>query len=305
FGKEASAFLVMTGTAANILSIDAVTRPFEAVLISDCAHLHMDECGAPEFFSGGARLLLLPGEHDRIDRAAFAETLEHYPFGRVHAVQPSALSLTNVTESGTLYQIEEIAALADLAHGKGLGVHLDGARFGHALAALDCTPAELTWKAGVDALSLGATKSGALCAEAVVVFNPETALAGFSAMPYLRKRSGHLLSKMRFATAQMQAWLDGDAGRRAGGKANAMAALLARGVQARNHPAVEILHPVEANMVFLRLPEAVSASLSAAGHHFYPWEPDGPGAIRLVCSHSTTAEGIEAFLADLGAALTE
>ena len=205
FETKVEAFLVATGTAANALALSALARPWEAVFCHEEAHIHDDECSAPEFFTGGAKLVGIPGEGGKLTPRALAETLERFPRGLVKSAQPGALSLSQATEAGTIYGVDEIAALSRTARAAGVRTHMDGARFANALVSLGVSPADMTWRAGIDALSFGATKNGALACEAVVFFDPALART----FAYLRKRAGHTLSKGRFLGAQMEAYLTG------------------------------------------------------------------------------------------------
>ena len=233
FERKASVFLVATGTAANALSLAALAAPWQAVFCHEEAHVIDDECGAPEFFTGGAKVVGVPGRDGKIQPAALAETLARFPRGQAKTSQPGALSLSQATEAGTAYRPDEIAALAAIAREAGMGVHMDGARFANVVAATGATPAELTWRAGVDVLSLGATKNGALACEAVIVFDPDKA----AAMPYQRKRAGQTLSKGRFLGAQMEAWLAGDLWLELARRANARRAPPRRGARRCARPA--------------------------------------------------------------------
>ena len=205
FEKKVAAFLVSTGTGANALALGALARPWEAIFCHEESHVHDDECGAPELFSGGAKLVGIPGLAGKITPEALAEALSRFPRGLVKSVQPGALSLSQVTEAGTLYSVDEIAKLTSIARAAGLAVHMDGARFANAITAATVSPAEMTWRLGVDVLTLGATKNGALACEAVIFFNPAKA-AEFA---FQRKRGGHTLSKGKFLGAQMEAYLKG------------------------------------------------------------------------------------------------
>ena len=231
-----------TGTAANALSLATVAPPYGAVFCHQEAHINVDECGAPTFFSGGAVLVPLHGEHGRLEPAAFGAALAAHPT-YVHSVQPAALSLTQATELGTAYRPAQIRALAELAHERGLKVHMDGARFANALCFLGCHPGDITWRAGVDVLSLGATKNGALAAEAVVFF--DTSLV--RDFELRRKRAGHLLSKSRYVAAQLLAYLESGVWRRNAERTNRLAQSIGQAAGAA------LLHPVEANEVFLNL----------------------------------------------------
>jgi threonine aldolase len=301
FEREAAVFLVATGTAANALALASLVRPWQAIFCHDEAHVIDDECGAPEFFSAGAKLVGIPGRNGKIAPAALRETLLRFPRGQAKTTQPGALSLSQANEAGGVYTVDEIAALAAIAREAGVGVHMDGARFANALIATGATPAELTWRAGVDILSLGATKDGALACEAVIIFDPETART----MPYQRKRAGQTLSKGRFLGAQMAAWLaDGlwlELARRANSSAKRLAEGLARA------PGVRLAFPTEANEVFIVAPDATLAAWRSGGAQFHDWStraaaPElaprtGETMARLVASFETSEREIEALLA--------
>jgi threonine aldolase len=289
FEHEVAAFPVATGTAANALALSVLTPPYGALYCHSDAHIETDECGAPELFSGGAKLVGLPGRHGKLAAEGLRAALDGAAIGFVHAVQPSALSLSQATEAGTVYTPAEIAALADVARHFGLTVHMDGARFANAAARQGCAPADLTWRAGVDVLSFGATKNGALAAEVVVFFRRELA----DSFGYRRKRGGHLFSKMRFLSAQLDAYLTDGLWLRLAQHANSMADRLAAGLAAL--PGAEIVHPVEANEIFIALPEPVTGGLLAQGYQFYRWE--GP-VVRLVTAWNTEAAAVDALLAD-------
>jgi len=304
FEREVAVFLVPTGTAANALAIAHLTPPWGAVLCHAEAHIATDECGAPEFFGGGIKLIGLPGEGCKIGPDVLSAALDHGQWGGPHHVSPAVLSLSQATEAGTIYQPDEIRQLAALAHARGLSVHMDGARLANALARLDVTPAQATWKAGVDVLSFGATKGGALAAEAILFFDPARA----AGMQERRKRAGHLVSKHRFMAAQMEAYLIDDLWLRLARQANAMADQLGRGLAAAGHCPV---WPVDANEVFVALPKATCERLQSAGASFYPWSTDSlPNRsalsdrtmlIRLVCSFATQADDVARFLATIKA----
>ena len=289
FEHEVAVFPVATGTAANALALATLTPVWGAIYCHEASHVQTDECGAPEFFAGGAKLLPLPGADAKLAPAAVEAALTER--GVVHHVQPAAISISQVTEAGTVYRPAEIAALGALARRHGLALHMDGARFANAVAALGCSPAELTWRAGVDVLSLGATKNGALAAEAVVFFDPARA-EGFA---YRRKRGGHLISKMRFLSAQLEAYLADGLWLRHAGHANHMAGLLAHGLAAL--PGARLRHPAEANEVFIELPERAVAALAAAGFGFYRWGSGLSSCLRLVTAFDTSERDVEAFIA--------
>lgn len=294
FEREVAVFPVVTGTAANALALAAITPPHGAVMCHELAHAYADECGAPEMFSGGAKLVPVAGAGAKIDPDALTAALASLHPGIVHNVQPAALTLTQSTEMGTVYSVAEVAALVDIARGRGLRVHMDGARFANALAALRVAPAEITWKAGVDIMSFGATKNGALAAEAVIVFNPEIARD----LVFRRKRAGHLLSKMRFLSAQLEAYLHDGLWLRLAAHANEMASRLAAGLAAR--PDADLHAVPQANEIFVRLPVPVLKRLEAGGARFYLWPMPGDTnekcTIRLVASFQTGTIDVDGFL---------
>lgn len=284
---EAAVYFVATGTAANALALATLCPPWGAVFCHDIAHVQQDECGAPEFFSG-AKLLTVPGAHGLMAPDALDRAIRGQGVRVVHSVQPGAVTLTDVTEAGTLYDPDQIAALARVAHGHGLPVHLDGARFANAVAATGASPAELTWKAGVDALSFGGTKGGLLGAEAVVFFDPAR---GWE-FELRRKRAGHLFSKNRYLAAQFSGWLADGLWLDLARHANAMAARMADAVQAI--PGASLIHPAQANILFAQLPDSAHQRLKAAGARYYDM---GEGRARLVTSWATTEQEIAAFAA--------
>jgi threonine aldolase len=304
FERRARVFLVSTGTAANALALACLCQPWATVYCHSHAHIQEDECGAPEFYSGGAKLTLLGGDHGLIAPEALAAALGASIRG-VHNVQRGALSLTQATEAGAAYDPDHVARLARMAHDAGIPVHMDGTRLANAIARLGCTPAEATWKAGVDVLCLGATKNGAMAAEAVILFDR----ADPWEFELRRKRGGHLWSKMRYMAAQMEASLTDGLWLRLAGQANAMADRLAEGLRAI--PGVEIDHPLGANMMFPRFPRRGHRALHDAGALYYLWPGDqsldGPAEerlrCRLVCSWATTAQEVDGFLGVLRGAL--
>lgn len=290
FGAAVRVFPVATGTAANALALATLTPPYGAIFCHSEAHIAVDECGAPGFFSGGAQLMLLEGEHGKLTAQALARSLEAHP-ASVHNVQAAAVSISQASELGTVYRPAEIAALAEVAHARGLYVHMDGARFANALAYLDCHPGDLTWRSSVDVLSFGATKNGALAAEAVVFFNRDL-VRDFELR---RKRAGHLLSKLRFVSAQLLAYLESGVWRRNAERANALARSIGKSAGER------LLHPVEANEVFVGLGDAHRESLRAAGFEFYDWGAPASGIARLVASWDQDERHVEALCAALTA----
>ena len=287
FETEVAVFPVATGTAANSLALAAMTPPHGAIYCHADSHIQQDECGAPEMFTGGAKLVPLAGAGGKIAAGDLERALAKAGIGVVHHVQPAALSLTQATEAGTVYRPDEVAALADIAHRHAMGVHMDGARFANALVSLNAAPADLTWRAGVDALSFGATKNGAFAAEAVLLFKPDLARA----FAFRRKRAGHLFSKMRFLTAQLDAYLADDHWLANARHANAMARRLADGLGAIG--GLALVHPVEANELFVTMPDPTIEGLMKAGFQFYRW--DGQ-VCRLVTAFDTQAAHVDAFV---------
>jgi len=299
FEHEVTVFLVTTGTAANALALAHVTPPWGAVLCHAEAHAVVHECGAPEFYGGGLRVMGLDGPGGKLTPAIVTTALDRHFGLSPHQLVPAALSITHASELGTIYRPEEIAALAALAHGRGMAVHMDGARFANAVARLGATPAQTSWKAGVDVLSFGASKGGALAAEAIVFFDPARA----AAMAERRKRGGHLVSKHRFIAAQFEGFLaDGlwlDLARHANRMADRLAAALA-GI------GIGPMWPVEANLVFAHFPHALHGRLEAAGAHYYVIQtdrtdpaavPSGHVLVRMVTSFDTTEDDIDRFVA--------
>jgi len=290
FGTEVRTFVVTTGTAANSLALATLSPPYGAIYCHPEAHIAVDECGAPGFFTGGAQLERIEGAHGKLTAEALAATLDAQHV-TVHTVQPAAVSLSQATELGTAYRAGEIAALCGVAHAHGMRVHMDGSRFANAVTFLGCHPGDVTWRAGVDILSFGATKNGALSAEAVVFFD-RSLVRDFELR---RKRAGHLLSKSRFVAAQLLAYVESGVWRRNAGRANALARSIGEAAGAR------LLHPVEANEVFLELDTAGKASLQAAGFEFYDWGSATSGVVRLVASWDQDERHVEALRAALTA----
>lgn len=310
FERDCAVFLVATGTAANALALGAIVPPYGAIVCTADAHIMDSECGAPEMFTAGAKLLGVGGEGGKMTAADLAAHLSLFPRGVIHQVQPAALSLSQATESGTAYSVDEVRALAQTAHDAGLSVHMDGARFANALVGLGCTPAEITWKAGIDVLSFGATKNGALACEAVVFFDPAKA----TQFGYQRKRGGHTLSKGRVLGVQMTAYLEGGLWLELARKANARARALSDGLAAIS--GVRIVWPTQANEVFVALPAPADAALKDAGAHYYDWgrrntdwrrrnydaavevlPRNDDVFVRLVCSFATTQGDVDEFIA--------
>ncbi|HTT99536.1 MAG TPA: low specificity L-threonine aldolase [Rhizomicrobium sp.] len=292
FERDVAVFPVISGTAANALSLSTLTPPHGAIFCHAQSHIAVDECGAVEMATHGARLIALDGDHGKLTPDRIAAAVAPIQKGVVHHAQPAAVSVTQATEFGTVYSPDEIAAIGKIAHANGMKLHLDGARFANALAHLKCAPADLSWRAGVDVMSFGATKNGALGAEAVVFFDP----AAITDFEYRRKKSGHLLSKMRFVSAQLEAYLNDDLWIANASRANAMAARLAEGLLKVDGAVIE--HPVEANAVFVTLPDRTKARLRKAGVQFYDWAPpkDRRTLIRLVTSFATPEEDVANFI---------
>ena len=284
FERDVRVFTVASGTAANAISVATLTPPWGAVLCHREAHIECDECGAAEFYSGGAKLVLIDGDAAKVSVAALQEAIARNERG-IHSVMPSALSVSQTTERGALYQRAEIAALGQAAKAAGLGVHMDGARFGNAVAALGCKPADITWRAGVDLLSFGATKNGAIAAEAIVCFDPTRA----EEIARRRKRSGHLFSKGRFVAAQLLAYLEDDLWLRLALRSNALAAELGKAA------AGYLSHPVESNQIFIKPGMGALASLRAAGAEFYDWGAAHSGEARLVVSWNQSEADVAAM----------
>lgn len=301
FEREVAVFLVSTGTAANALSLAHITPFWGGVLCHERAHIMTSECGATEFLGAGLKLYGVPGENGKIAPEALEVAARRYSGQRSHQVVAASLSLTNVTEAGTVYRVAEIERLTGIAHAHGLKVHMDGARFANAVAALNASPAQATWKAGVDVLSFGATKGGALGAEAIVFFNRDDA----ARMSERRKRAGHLLSKHRFAAAQLETYITNDYWLKLARHANGLAGDLAKGLTAAG---ITPIWPVEANLIFAALPRTLHAKLEAAGARYYAGYDDllpaGYSAqdytgVRLVTSFATTGEDVAKFLAQV------
>jgi len=295
---EAAVYLVGTGTAANSLALACLVEPWQTIYCHKNAHIEEDECAAPEFYSGGAKLTLIGGRDAKIDPSELQASIKSTARAGVHNVQKGALSITNATENGTVYSLDELRALTAIAKAADVPVHLDGARFANALISLGCTPAEMTRKSGVDAVSFGGTKNGLIGVEAVILFDPKRAWE----FELRRKRGGHLFSKHRYLSAQMEAYLTDDLWLDLATKANAKAARLSAGIAALQGTA--ITHPTEANIVFASWPRKGHKAAQEAGAHYYFWPFDqsleGPDdealSARLVCNWSTTDAQIDRFL---------
>jgi len=293
FGTEAIVLPVSTGTVANSIALATVTPPWGSVFCHSGAHIQNDECGAPEFFGNGLRLVPVDGQQGKLRPSALIEAIRSAEGHGVHSYKASALSLTQATEAGTVYSIEEVAALCDSAHSMGLKTHMDGARFGNAIASLGCNPAEVTVEAGIDMLSFGASKNGCMAAEALIIFNQpqwrETA-------ERLRKRSGHLLSKMRYVSAQLLAYIENDLWLGMATHANRQAAKFSEAIENQTGACLE--YPVEANEVFVKWTKQGFDGLASQGIEFGLW-PGRDDLARFVFGHSTSDEDIDALISAL------
>ena len=283
-------FTAVTGTASNALALSALAPVFGKIYCHELAHINTDECGAPEFFTGGAKLIPLRGTNGRIDASDLSQTIRGT--GNVHVPQPAVVSITQSCETGTIYQLDEIVDISKTAHEHGLRVHMDGARFANAITSLDLSPAEMTWKSGIDVLTLGGTKNGCLAAEAVVFFKPE--LVGD--FQFLHKRSGQLLSKMRFISSQLEAYLSDDVWLRNARHANAMAKILSEGLASFSN--TKLVYPTQSNEVFVILPREVIDYLNNAGYDINEDELDGK-TVRFVTAWNSELKDINALLETL------
>lgn len=294
FATDCDVYFAFNGTAANSLALASLCQSYHSVICHEVAHVETDECGGPEFFSNGSKLLPARGSNGKLTPDAIREVISRR--SDIHYPKPRVVTLTQATEVGTVYQRDEVAAIADLAHEHGLRVHMDGARFANAVAALGVAPSEITWRAGVDVLCFGGTKMGLPVGEAVVFFDRSLS----EDFAWRCKQAGQLASKMRFLAAPWLGILEGGAWLRHAGHANAMARRLADGIAAIG--GVERLFPVEANSVFVLLPEQAQAALRARGWRFYTFI--GAGGVRFMCAWDTTPESVDALLADLRSALS-
>ncbi len=291
FERDVTVHALATGTAGNALSLAAITPPWGVLFAHEQAHIRVDECGAPEFFTGGARITGLPGVGGKLAPATLRDAIAACAPHGAHNMQPGSVSLSQSTEAGCVYSADEVAALCEVAHAAGLKVHMDGARLANAVAGANRSLADLTWRAGVDIVSFGATKNGAMAAEAIVCFDAAVA----ATLDFRRKRAGHLFSKMRFVSAQLDAYVSNDLWLRNARAANAAAARLAAGIG--KIAGATVLVPVQANEVFARLPEPTIARLRDRGFQFYGWDQVfGPGAVRLVTAFHTTPADVDGFL---------
>jgi threonine aldolase len=290
FETAVRVFPVATGTAANALALAAVGPAWGLVYCAEAAHINTAEANATGFFGSGLKLTPLPGAHGKVDAAAFAEALAAIAPGQIHRGQPAALSVTQATDLGAVYSLAEIRALADIAHGRGLKVHMDGARFANALARLGCSPAELTWRSGIDILSFGATKNGGALCDAIVVFAPELV----DGLAVQLRRAGQVWSKMRFASAQLLAYVENGLWLELAAASNRVAARIAAGLA--DVRGVRLIAPVEANEIFLDLPGAAMDALERGGFQFYRRSRT---LARFVCRFDATEAEADALVAAL------
>jgi threonine aldolase len=290
FEMPVRVFPVATGTAANALSLAAASPSWGLVYCSEAAHINTAEANAAGFFGGGLKLVPVAGPHGRVDPDAFARSLAAIQPGQLHRGQPAAVNITQASDLGTVYPVAEIRATAEIAKGRGLKVHMDGARFANAVARLQCSPAEMSWRAGVDILSFGATKNGGALCDAIVVFNPELA----DGLAVQLRRAGQVWSKMRFASAQLMAYIENGLWLQLAAASNAIAARIAGGIEAV--PGLRLVAPVEVNELFLELPGAAMDALEREGFQFYRRSPT---LARFVCRFDTSEAEADALIAAL------
>jgi threonine aldolase len=290
FETRVRVFPVATGTAANALSLAAASPSWGLVYCSEAAHINTSEANAAGFFGGGLKLMPVAGHDGRIDADALARTLAAIQPGQLHRGQPAAVNITQASDLGTVYPLDEIRAIADIAKRRGLKIHMDGARFGNALARLQCSPAEVSWRAGVDILSFGATKNGGALCDAIVVFNPELA----DGLAVQLRRAGQVWSKMRFASAQLMAYIENGLWLRLAAASNAVAARIAAGIA--GVPGLHVVAPVEVNEIFLELPSAAMDALERDGFQFYRRSAT---LARFVCRFDTSEAEADALVAAL------
>ena len=287
FETDVEVFLAVSGTASNALALSALAPVFGKIYCHELSHINTDECGAPELFTGGAKLIPMRSSHGRIKANELAETIRGS--GNVHVTQPSVVSITQSCETGTVYQLDEIKAISKIARKHKMSVHMDGARFANAVASLDVSPAEMTWKSGVDVLTLGGTKNGCLAAEAIIFFKPDM-VGNF---PYLHKRSGQLLSKMRFISSQLEAYVTDDLWIRNAQHSNSMAKILSEGLNAFSN--IELAYPTQSNEVFVHLPRELIDYLNNAGYDINEEELDGK-AVRFVTAWNSELKDVDRLL---------
>ena len=287
FEKEVIVFPTASGTAANALALSTMTPSFGNIYCHKLSHINTDECGAPEFYTGGGKLVTLQGIKGKITADELDEAITGK--GIVHHTQPSSVSITQVCETGEVYQLDEIKKISDVAHKHNLNMHMDGARFANALVSLDVTPAEMTWKSGIDVLSFGATKNGCLAAEAIIFFKKDLVRN----VAFLMKRAGHLLSKMRFVSAQLDAYITNDVWLKNARHANKMGKRLSEGLN--NYSDINLSYPTDANEVFATFPRNKIEHLNSQGYTINEDEWNGK-AVRLVTAWNTKDNDVDEFL---------
>ena len=287
FEKEVIVFPTASGTAANALALSTMTPSFGNIYCHRLSHINVDECGAPEFYTGGAKLVNLDGMNGKIIPEELDDSISGK--GVVHHTQPSSVSITQLCETGVAYQLDEIKKISEVAHKHKLNIHMDGARFANALVSLNCSPAEMTWKSGIDVLSFGATKNGCFAAEAIIFFNKD--LVGN--LPFLMKRAGHLLSKMRFVSAQLDAYISNEVWLKNAKHANSMGKKLSQGLLL--HENIELAYPTDANEVFVKIPKNIIDQFNSHGYKINDEEWENK-AVRLVAAWNTDPSDVVSFL---------
>jgi threonine aldolase len=290
FETRVRVFPVATGTAANALSLAALAPSWGLVFCNAAAHINTAEANAAGFFGGGLKLLPVPGEYGKVDAAALAEALKGFPPGQLHRGLPAAVNLTQASDLGVVYRLDEVRAVAEIAKARGLKLHMDGARFANALARLQCSPADLSWRSGIDILSFGATKNGGALCDAIVVFNPEIA----DGLAVQLRRAGQVWSKMRFASAQLMAYIENGLWLNLATASNRAAARIAAGIE--DVPELKLVAPVEVNEIFLELPAGAMDALEADGFQFYRRSAT---LARFVCRFDLTDAETDALVASL------
>ncbi len=288
FETDVAVYLTNTGTAANCLGLSALAKPYETICCHQEAHINTDECGALGLFTGGAKLVTFPGENGKIDLNALTQYIDGASLHHPHGGKPSSISISQATECGTVYKLQELQAISEFAKSRGLSLHMDGARFANSLVTLNCSPAEATWKAGVDVMTFGATKNGTMAGEAIIFFNQKYA-EGFD---YIHMRAGQLASKMRFFSCQFLAYLEDNRWLKNASHANTMAQKL---LTLFNHHGIKAKYPVEANELFVTLSKETAEHLRSNGVGFYDWGLPGNGLYRFLTSCFTNDHDIESL----------
>ena len=287
FEKDVKVFTAVTGTAANSLALTAITPSYGNIYCHKISHINVDECGAPEFFTGGAKLIALEGKNGKFTSDELKKTIRGS--GIVHNTQPSTVSITQSTETGLIYEISEVKEISEIAHRHGLKVHMDGARFSNATESLNKSPAEMTWKSGIDVLTFGGTKNGCLDAEAIIFFNPND-VGNF---PYIYKRSGQLLSKMRFISSQLCAYITNDLWLKNARHSNSMAKMLSKKLS--EIQSFKLTYPTQSNEIFIKMPKKIQDHLNKSG---YKVQEDSmfDCSVRFVASWNTTEKDIDKLI---------